>query len=345
MNDRRRSGADQAGDLKQLLRALLVTAVSVGMLLGSFLLSQIETPDEAQPSAESVAQDPTVTPFLPTFTPQPSPTMTATEVEPTRTPTEEPTASPTAMPTATPSPTPTPTEPPSPASCTPPSRWTRYTVQRGDTLAALARRAGVTTSTLIEGNCLSTSSLQPGDVITVPPSFSAEPAPASTLCGAPSDWVSYTVQPDDTLYSIARRYGVEVTTIQRANCLSSYAIHVGQVLRVPTGASAPHPTGYPAPVLVSPEDGARFPAGTEVPVRWTWDGELGADEHFDVRLWQEGAPHHGVGWSKEGTYGVIGEPGVTYYWSVAVIRGKDGQMLEQLSPESPPRKLLWGTAD
>ena len=250
MNNRRRSGADQAGDLKQLLRALVVTAVSVGMLLGSFLLSQIETPDEAQPSPESVAQDPTVTPFLPTFTPQPSPTMTATEVEPTRTPTEEPTASPTLEPTATstPTPTPTPTELPPAASCTPPSGWTSYTVQRGDTLAALARRADVTTSTLMEGNCLSTSRLQPGDVIAVPASFSTEPVPAPTLCGAPSDWVSYTVQPDDTLYSIARRYGVEVSAIQRANCLPSYAIHVGQVLHVPTGASAPHPAGYPAPI-------------------------------------------------------------------------------------------------
>lgn len=348
MNDTRRSRGNQAGDLKQLVRALVVTGVSVAMLLGSFLLSQIEIADDARPSAESVAQDPTVTPFLPTFTPQPSPTITATEVEPTRTPTEEPTASPTPVPTATPTrtPTPTPTTPPSaPARCTPPSGWISYTVRRGDTFTALARRASVTTSTLMEGNCLSTSRLQPGDRIYVPASFSVEPVPAPTLCGAPSDWVAYTVRPDDTLYSLARRYDVEVTAIQRANCLASYAIHVGQVLRVPPAASAPHPTGYPAPVLLSPEDGARFPGGTEVVIHWAWEGELGADEHFDVRLWKEGAPHYGVGWSKEHRYAVVGEPGVTYYWSVAVIRGEGGQMLEQLSPEGPPRKLVWRAAD
>jgi hypothetical protein len=153
------------------------------------------------------------------------------------------------------------------------------------------------------------------------------------------------VQPDDTLYSIARRFNVEMETIQRANCMHGHAIYAGQSLFVPAEASASLPKHYPAPNLISPDDGASFPAGKEITVRWTWDSELGEHEHFDVRLWQEGAPHYGVGWSKEGIYAVVGEPGVAYYWSVAVIRGKDGEMLEQLSPESPPRKLLWGAAE
>ncbi|MFW6136257.1 MAG: LysM peptidoglycan-binding domain-containing protein [Chloroflexota bacterium] len=350
MNDRDRSTADRTAGPKQLLRALLVTFVSVGMLLGSFLLSRLEAPEEMPPSEQSVAQASTVTPFLPTLTPQPSPTAASAEIEPTETAAEETrapsTPEPTASPTVGATPTPPVTETPaSPASCTSPAGWRSYTVRRGDTLAGLARRAGVTTAELMRGNCLSTSTLRSGDAIYVPASFFAQPVPVPTVCGPPLDWVSYTVQPEDSLYSIARRFNVGVETIQRANCLPSPAIRVGQVLYVPSGVSVSLPGRYPAPVLLSPDDGARFPAGQEVEVRWRWEGELGEGEVFDVRLWREGAPHYGVGWTKNDIYAVSGEAGVTYYWSVAVIRGEGGRMLAQLSPESPPRKLVWGTGE
>ena len=142
--------------------------------------------------------------------------------------------------------------------------------------------------------------------------------------------------------SIARRYNVDMHTIQRANCLPSYALDAGDTLYVPPGASVSLPKEYPAPVLLFPEDGANFPPAERVELRWRWEGELGEHEHFDVRLWKEGAPNYGVGWSKEEHYAVEGDPGVTYYWSVAVIYGKDGQMVEQLSPESPPLEISWG---
>ena len=131
-------------------------------------------------------------------------------------------------------------------------------------------------------------------------------------------------------------------TIQRANCLPSYALDAGDTLYVPPGASVSLPKEYPAPVLLFPEDGANFPPAERVELRWRWEGELGEHEHFDVRLWKEGAPNYGVGWSKEEHYAVEGDPGVTYYWSVAVIYGKDGNMEEQLSPQSPPREISWG---
>jgi len=352
VSDRRPSRGRTAGALKQLLRALLVAGVSVGMLLGSFMLSKLEAPDEAQPSSRQITSEPTITPFLPTFTPQPSPTLVATEPEPTRAPTEEPEptrttteeaeASPTPEPTSSPTPVPTrtpaPTQTPHPvASCTTPSDWTRYTVRRGDTLVGLARQSDVSEETLKRGNCLTTSALRTGQSIYVPPSFTAVPLPVPTICGAPADWVSYRVQSGDTLFSLARHYDVDIETLQRANCLRSHAISAGDTLYVPTGMAV-----STAPLLLSPEDGANFPAGQRAVVRWTWEGDLGEHEHFDVRLWKEGAPHHGIGWSKEAHYAVHGDPGVTYYWSVAVIYGKDGKMLEQLSPETPPREISWG---
>ncbi|MER3480842.1 MAG: septal ring lytic transglycosylase RlpA family lipoprotein [Meiothermus sp.] len=49
---------------------------------------------------------------------------------------------------------------------------------------------------------------------------------------------TYTVQPGDTLYSIARRYGTSVQALQQANQLAGEVIQAGQVLRL-SGAAAP----------------------------------------------------------------------------------------------------------
>jgi hypothetical protein len=94
-------------------------------------------------------------------------------------------------------------------------------------------------------------------------------------------------------------------------------------------------------VPFAPDNGAEFVEGSHAELQWNWDGELGGDEHFDVRFWQEGAPHYGVAWTRERTYQARGRPGIAYYWSIAIIRGQDGQVAEQLSPESDARRVVW----
>ena len=51
--------------------------------------------------------------------------------------------------------------------------------------------------------------------------------------GPGADTIAYTVQPGDSLWRIARRFGTTVEAIKQANGLTSDTILVGQVLRIP----------------------------------------------------------------------------------------------------------------
>jgi hypothetical protein len=76
-------------------------------------------------------------------------------------------------------------------------------------------------------------------------------------------------------------------------------------------------------------------------MRWRWDGALAEDEWFDVRVWQAGMPHNGIAWTKqpEYEYDICLKGNGHYFWSVAVIRGQDGQWGGDLSPEAAPRRF------
>jgi hypothetical protein len=98
---------------------------------------------------------------------------------------------------------------------------------------------------------------------------------------------------------------------------------------------------YPPPYLVSPSNESNV--SSLVVLKWQWERLLGPDEYFDVRVWREGKPHYGIAWTKE-TYHPIGYqdlPSGKYYWSIAVIRGRDGKWEKDLSPESEVRIFYW----
>ncbi len=122
---------------------------------------------------------------------------------------------------------------------------TRHTVRRGETLATVAKKYGVSTTSLAGANGLSSKSrLKAGATLTVPSSLAplsgAHPdRPGSTETARSGRSTSkgksgvHTVVRGDTLYSIARRYGTTVDALRTANGLDANdPIKVGQRLQL-----------------------------------------------------------------------------------------------------------------
>lgn len=219
--------------LTRLLGSIFTGILTLGLVLGSVLLTQVDPMLVAQRST-SVVQIPTTTLY---------PTLTPTAV-----------ASP--LPGVSPTPTYTPTP------CAWPVDWQPYIVQVGDTLASLALAARSSVYLLMQGNCLVNSAIQPGDVIYLPPEAFATPTPAPRHCAPPMWWILVTVQRGDTLYSLAQRYGTTVEAIQRANCLTDDKILVGQRIFLPPTVVRPTFTPTPSPTFTPTGTGTPTPTLT-----------------------------------------------------------------------------------
>ena len=101
-----------------------------------------------------------------------------------------------------------------PASC-PPGFQGRYTVRPGDSMFLIAQRFGVSLNALIAANphISNPSQIFPGDVLCA---GAAATMPAA--CFLPAGFQGrYTVQPGDTMFTIAQRFGVNVNALIAAN--------------------------------------------------------------------------------------------------------------------------------
>lgn len=111
---------------------------------------------------------------------------------------------------------------------------TPYTVQRGDTLSAIAARHGVSLNALIAANpqISNPNLIFPGQSVTIPAGGS----------GAAAGGGTYTVQPGDTLSGIAARHGLDWRTLAMDNGLANPDLILpGQTLRL--GGGSPGGTG------------------------------------------------------------------------------------------------------
>jgi hypothetical protein len=106
-----------------------------------------------------------------------------------------------------------------------------------------------------------------------------------------------------------------------------------------TPTATPTPTPYPAPVPTAPDNGKEA-NGTFPPLDWQWDGELGENEYFEVRVWHENIKtyHPALGWVKvpHFDYNITHELMGKYYWTVLVVEGKDARPKDWWKPEAFP---------
>lgn len=99
-----------------------------------------------------------------------------------------------------------------------------YSVKKGDTLIAIARKFDINVRTLKQYNNLYSSNLSIGDRIRIP---------NSSLTVTKSGDIQYKVVKGDSLLMIANNFNVSVRSIKSANGLNSNIIHVGDKLIIP----------------------------------------------------------------------------------------------------------------
>lgn len=153
---------------------------------------------------------------------------------------------------------------------TTPGEGKMYRVGRKDSLQSIAVKHNTTPERLVQLNRLTSTVVQPGQVLLVPRNGSsteprgiaeagsvsegdvsvvqatANPVPAQEVARAslptkgsdrrvisPSPTRSHKVRPGDTLSSIAKRYGRSVVDIKRVNGIKGNRLIAGQVLRIP----------------------------------------------------------------------------------------------------------------
>ena len=97
---------------------------------------------------------------------------------------------------------------------------------------------------------------------------------------------------------------------------------------------------------MSPADGQQFETDENVLLQWSYGCQLAEDEYFDVQVWREGEARKGVTWTKDSQHwldhSAFGEG--RYYWSVAVVRGRDGVVEGWVTDAAPERWIEWKEA-
>ena len=136
---------------------------------------------------------------------------------------------------------------------------TTYVVRPGDTLFRIALQHNTTVQAIAEANRIVNPNLiYVGQVLTIPGGGTGAP-PAPPAPPPPTGTTTYTVQPGDTLYRIALRFGTTAQAIAQLNNITNInLIYVGQVLRIPGSGSAPPP---PPPAPSPPGAGGAFELG------------------------------------------------------------------------------------
>ena len=96
-----------------------------------------------------------------------------------------------------------------------------YTIKSGDTLYSIAKKYGTTVDKLKKANNITSNTLKIGSSLIIP---------EEKIENVPESPVYYKVKSGDTLYSIAKKYGISVDKLKSINKKTNNLITVGELL-------------------------------------------------------------------------------------------------------------------
>lgn len=98
-----------------------------------------------------------------------------------------------------------------------------HQVAAGETLYAIARKYSITVDELVKLNGLDSHVLKPGQELIV----------RRAVAQRDANTIIHEVQASETLYSVARRYGVSVSELMASNSKTDFSVALGEKLRIP----------------------------------------------------------------------------------------------------------------
>jgi murein DD-endopeptidase MepM/ murein hydrolase activator NlpD len=130
-----------------------------------------------------------------------------------------------------------------------------HVLQRGETLYSVARSFGVLPDAIAKANSIEDpSKIRAGMRLLIPGAQESDSQGADTASEDPSqEMQKHKVLKGETLFSIARSYGISLIALRGANKLSpSSMIKAGDVLLIPSGSKAQGDPAPPSPSSASP---------------------------------------------------------------------------------------------
>lgn len=241
-----------------------------------------------------------------------------------------------------------------------------HIVQPGETLLAIADQYQVTVEEIQAANNLTNELIRDGQRLTIPKTIQV-PVNSTPGGGVTSGELSYTVLDNDTISTIAGKFGSTADEILALNNLAQNdIIRPGQVLKIPI-RQAPSElfdplaaisstvdvqasnVVHPAPNLTGPPTDSTIPITETVLLRWVSVDILAANEWYVVQVIPTGGSAKVLNtvWTKSNSHridaGLAPAAGdsATYKWQITIVRVASGNQLQAASPASESRSFTW----
>ena len=133
------------------------------------------------------------------------------------------------------------------------ARYQTHVVAKGETVFSISKKYGVSVDAIYNANPDASKGIRENQLLRVP---STNQEGYSGVFGGTTDYVLHSVQPNETLYSVSKKYNVEVGNLIDANPgLNANNFRIGTAIRVPKNplkkavTAAPVATGIKHTVL------------------------------------------------------------------------------------------------